>query len=151
MSEKLKAALKAVAAEGIKIVGLPTIKAKLPKTKLGALVDEYHDVREARLALGKVVDAVAEYEKALTEHIIENVSADAGGVVGKRFKAIVKRESIPQVEDWDTLYEHIRKTKSFDLLNRALNRAAFKERAEAGKAVPGVGSFQAKKLSVTKV
>jgi hypothetical protein len=151
VSDKLKTALKTVGALGIKVTGLPALKNGFPKTKLGALVDSYHDIREVRLALTKVAAAVEEHEKAMLEHIIENVSADEGGVVGKRYKGIIKRETIPVVEDWDKFYEHIRKTRGFDLLNKALNRAAFKERFEAGKAVPGCGTFQAKKLSVTKV
>lgn len=151
MAEDIKALLKAASKLGVKVSGLPAVRAKLPKTKLGALADELHDVRTVRLALSKIVEAVKAEEQRITDHIIETVSIDEGGVVGKRFKAVIVRENTPVVEDWDALYAHILKKKEFDLLNKALNRAAVKERAENGKAVPGVGSFQTKKLSVTKV
>jgi len=151
MSDKLKAAVKAAGVLGLKIFGLPTLRAKFPKTKLGGLVDEYHDVREARLALNRVASEIETYEKAILGHVIESVSANEGGVVGKRYKGVIIRETIPVVEDWDALYAHVKKTSGFDLLNRALNRVAVKERFDAGKVVPGVGTFQAKKLSVTKV
>lgn len=150
-AEKLKAALKAAGALGVKVSGLPVLKATFPKTKLGSLVDKYHEVRELRLALAKVVDAVERYEKQILEHIIDNVSADEGGAVGKRYKGIIVRDNVPVVEDWEAFYAHVHKTKSFDLLNKALNRAAAKERLEAGTVVPGMGTLQVKKLSVTKV
>lgn len=148
----MKTALKRVADSGVKITGLPKLGGKLNKTKLGVYVDAYHDVRELRLAIGKVMAEIEAEEKRILEHIIENVDADAeGGAVGKRYKGVIKREDIPIVEDWDKFYAHIAKTKSFDLLTKAVGRAAIQERWEDGKKVPGVGAMTAKKLSVTKV
>jgi hypothetical protein len=146
-------ALKAAAKNGFKITltGLPPIRKTLPKSKMGALVDELHDIRDLRLALTKVADAVKAEEQRITEHIIDSVGVDEGGVVGKAYKAIVVREQKPIVEDWDKFYAYITKHKAFDLLNKAINAGAVKERWEAKKAIAGVGSFQAKKLSVTKV
>lgn len=152
MSSDMKTALKRLMDCGVSIAGIPALGAKLPKAKMGALVDKYHDIRELRLALGKVAEQVEAEEKRITEHIINNVDADAeGGAVGKRYKGIIKREQVPVPEDWDAIYAHIKKTGNFDLLNKALNRAAVKERWEDGKTIPGVASTQVKKLSVTKV
>lgn len=151
-NDDLKSALKGLALLGLKITGLPALRKALPKTKLGGLVDEYHDVRELRLAVGKVADALKSYESALQEHIIEHVDADAeGGAVGKNYIGTIVRETIPIVEDWDAFYAHIKKTDGFDMLNKAVNRAAVKARWENNKVVPGVDSMQAKKLSVRKL
>jgi hypothetical protein len=151
-SKDLKSLIKAAAQLGIKVTGLPATRTKFPKTKLGQLADELHDVREMRLALSKITDAVKAHEDAITNHLIDTVDMDvSGGVVGKRYKVLIKRETIPVVEDWDKVYDFIKKNDSFDLLNKALNRAAFKERAEQGVAVAGVGTFEAKKISLTKV
>jgi hypothetical protein len=135
---------------------------KLPKS-LGACVDLYHDMREKRLAEDKKVKAMKVEEQEICEHLINNISKkDEGGAVGKRFKAIVKNEDAYTVEDWDKFYAHIKKTGQFDLLNRALNQAAVKERVEEQrparpkpgwkpKLPPGVGTFNVTKLSVTKI
>jgi hypothetical protein len=148
----MKSLLKAAKKLGITVTGLPGLRAKFPKTKLGALADELHDVRDIRLALSKIVDAVKQQEDAITNHIIDTVDADtSGGVVGKRYKAIIVRKTIPVVENWDSVYEYIKRTDSFDMLNKALNHAAFNERRENGVTVEGIGTFEAKKLSVTKV
>lgn len=151
-SQTIKEAVASAKKLGIGVTGLPAPKAKLPKTKLGSLVDDLRDLREMRLAMSKVADALKEEETRITEHFIEVMDAnDEGGAVGKRFKAVVVRDTKPVAGDWDALYEHIRKTKSFDLLNRAVNVAAVKERWENGKTIPGIDSFQFKKLSITKV
>ena len=152
MAGNYKEARARAAKLGIEVTGLPTVKDKLPKTKLGALADRLHEVREARLALQAVTDAVKREVQRIIDHIIETLDADSeGGVIGKKYKAVVVREEKAVVEDWDALYKHIRENDAFDLLNRALNAAAVKARYAESLSVPGVGTFQAKKISLTKV
>lgn len=90
--------------------------------------------------------------KAVEDHFINTLAVgESSGVQGMRSRVQVTKTTVPTVEDWSKFYEHIRKTKSFDLLNRAVNRAAVTERWDAKKQVPGVGKFDAKKVSVTKL
>jgi hypothetical protein len=138
-------------------------KLKLPKS-LGACVDLYHTMRQKRLAANKDVEAMKAQETEVSNYIIDNVSKkEEGGAVGTTHKAIVVTDTIYQVEDWDKFYAHLKKTGEFDLLNRALNQAAVKARVEEQvrpsgkkgetwkpKLPPGVKTFNALKLSVTK-
>lgn len=153
MSKSINELLRVAKAYGLAITGLPKARTKFPKTKLGALADEYHDIREIRLVLQKITDAVKQQETAIVDHLIDCVSADdtSSGVIGKRYKAVVKRKTVPIVEDWDVFYTHLQKTQEFDLLNRALNRSAVTARLEDGITVPGTTTFEDKVLSVTKV
>lgn len=124
---------------------------KFPK-KMGECADLLYNLRAKRLAGQKLVDEVEAEEKALKEHIIEQLpKSEASGISGSIANVKVVNKMVPQVKDWDLLYAHILKTKSFDLLNRALNKGAVEERYEAGKKVPGVEDFQATSVSVTKI
>lgn len=144
-------AVKAAAKSGIVVTGLPKGKGRLT-AKLGSAVDDYHDLRQLRLALDKVVSAMKAEETRLTNHIIDNLDKrDEGGAVGKRFKAVIRQETVPQVVNWPEFYAFVKKKDAFDLLNRAINKAAFKERMEQGVKVPGTDTFTALKLSVTKL
>lgn len=133
----------------IKITGATKVPAKLPKTRMGGLADLYHKVRQERLELDRAAEAMKKEEQRIINHIIENTDLRTStGIIGTAYKAIVVEEEVPVVNDWEKLYAHIKKKGEFDLLNRALNRAAVK--ARDGKKIPGVGAFHAKKLSVTK-
>ena len=124
---------------------------KLPKA-LGACADMLYDVRQQRLTLQKEVDALAEREALIRDHLIESLpKSDASGVAGKAARAQVRVKAVPQVTDWDKFYGHIKKKGEFELLNRAVNRAAVAERWEAGKEVPGVGRFNQVSISITKL
>lgn len=124
---------------------------KFPKA-LGACADRVYELRAKRLAAQKLVDAIEEEEKALKEHLINNLpKSEASGVAGKTARVTVTTKHVPQVEDWDLFYKHVKKTGDFDLFQRSISKAAVEARWEANKKVPGVKAFNAVSLSITKV
>lgn len=124
---------------------------KVPKNP-AAMADLIYATRENRLKLSKIVDEMEETEKAIKQYFIDNLSKnDQTGVAGKRARVQITEDKVPQVEDWDLTYKHIKKTGQFDLLNRAVNRSAVKARWGAGKTIPGIKEFTVKKVSVTKL
>jgi hypothetical protein len=128
-----------------------TRKPKFPKS-MGVCADMLYQLRENRLVVQKQVDAMEEEEKALREYIIQNLpKSQQSGAAGKVALAKIEVKPEPVVNDWDAFYGYIKKKGEFELLNRALNRKAVKERWDNGKTVPGVGRFNVTKVSVTKI
>lgn len=127
------------------------VKYKFPKA-MGACADRLFELRNKRLAMQKEVDAVAAEESAIKEHIINTLpKSEASGVAGKLARVTVVTKQIPQVKDYDKFYAYVKKTNSFDLLQKRLSDAAIKERWEAGKVIPGVESFNAVSVSINKI
>ena len=125
-------------------------KFKIPAS-FGKVADLLYTTRQERLRLAKVVEMLEQQEKELKNHVINNLSKGDSGAAGRIARVQVIVEPQPTVEDWDEFYKHIKKKGEFDLLNRAPNRKAIAERWNNGKEVPGVGKFDAVKVSVTKV
>lgn len=126
-------------------------KYKFPKA-LGACADKLYELKQKRLDMQKAVDVVEAEEKALKEHIINNLpKSEASGVAGKVARVTVVTKEIPQVKDWEAFYKYVKKTGQFDLLQRRLTDAAIKERWENGKEIPGVEHFNATAISLNKV
>lgn len=67
---------------------------------------------------------------------------DAGPLVSKT------KRVVPQLTDPNAFFEHVRKTREFDLLNRQVNSTAYRERIEAGEKIPGVESFTKVGISI---
>lgn len=127
------------------------IKYKFPKA-LGACADKLYQLREARLAKQKETDAIEAEEKALKEHLINNLpKSDASGVAGKVARVTVVTKPTPQVKDWDAFYKYVKKSGEFELMQRRLSDTAIRERWDAGKKVPGVESFNVTTVSINKV
>jgi hypothetical protein len=122
------------------------------KLTLAGAADELYTIREQRLKLQKQVDALAAEETVLRDYLINNLpKTEATGVAGKLARATIVTKPVPQVKDWDRFYAYVKKTNSFELLQKRLGEGAIKERWEAGKDVPGVEKFNAVTVSLNKV
>lgn len=126
-------------------------KLVMPKS-MGQCADLFYKLRAARLLAQNAVNDLEKDEAELREHIINNLpKSQASGAAGKVARAQIVPSYEPQVDDWDKFYAHMSRKKEFDLMNRAINRKAIKERWDNGKEVPGVKKFKVVKLSVTKL
>jgi hypothetical protein len=132
-------------------VGALAIPKAIPKN-FGVAADLLYITREQRLKLAKVVDALENYERRMKTYFIDNLSKKAStGAAGHVARVQIVTADEPAAQDWEDVYKYIKKTGSFDLLNRAINRAAVRERWDNGKEIPGIGHFTVTKVSVTKV
>lgn len=126
-------------------------KFKMPETLAGC-ADLLYTTRQRRLKHDHASKAIKLQEKALREHLINNLpKSSATGAAGHIARAQIETEDSPVVEDWELVRKFIKRTGEFDLLNKAINRKAVKERWNAGKDVPGVGHFTAVKVSLNKI
>lgn len=126
-------------------------KFAMPKT-LGGCADALWKTRQERMRVQKQVDALRAVEKLIEDRLIAELpKSDATGVSGKLAKVRAISTPVPIVQDWGAFYAGVHKAKAYDLFQRRLNGAAVKERWDAGKSVPGVGTFNAVKVSLTKV
>lgn len=126
-------------------------KFKFPKT-MGACADRLYELRLKRLEEQKKVKLLEDEEKALKNYIIQSLpKSEASGVAGRLARVTVVTKEVPQIEDWEAFYKYVKKTNSFDLMQRRLADDAIKERWAAGKEIPGVNHFQAVSVSINKV
>lgn len=57
---------------------------------------------------------------------------------------------LPQVRDWDAVYEYILRTDSMHLLQKRPAAAAFRELIDAGESVPGIDPYTKRSISLRK-
>lgn len=123
----------------------------LTTEELSKLVDTYHEQREVRLANNRVTEALKEEEDASKALLLGELrEQEASAIGGSEYIAERVVQNEPSMENWDDFYAHVQATGEFDLLNRALNGRAVKERWALDEEVPGVGSFPVEKLSLRK-
>jgi len=121
-------------------------------TNMAECADRYYTLQKKRYKAQAAVKVLAEEENALEEWIIVKLPVSkATGIAGKIARISVDKKEIPQVKDWPKFYAYLHKNKAYDLLNRALNAKAVKERWAAGKTVPGTDKFIRKVVSVNKL
>lgn len=124
---------------------------KVPKSAAKA-ADKLYELRQERYALQKQAD-VLKASEVLCEAFLKDVlpTMDARGVSGQIARVECKVETVPVAKSWEDVWAHIKRTGSFDLMQRRLNTVAVKERWEDGKQVPGVEAVKVVLLSLHKL
>ena len=59
----------------------------------------------------------------------------------------LKTETVPTVEDWDVLHQHISDTGRFELLQKRMSATAYRELIAIEPSVPGVRSTELTKVN----
>jgi hypothetical protein len=115
------------------------------KIKYIELMKEHDELRalEAQVAAKKshVEQLKIAFMRAMDDVGTSTYNADLGVV------SVVERE-VPNVVDWQKLYDTIIKDRAFDLLQRRVSSTAWRARLEAGDTVPGVETAVVRSLSV---
>lgn len=102
---------------------------------------------EMRKADQKHVDAMEAEVKEIKEVIrlamnagsLKEIATSAGTV--RLVPKTIYQSDVPN-DGWAKIWQHIVKTKSYDLLEKRLHQGACKERYEDGKKIPGVKLFE---------
>ena len=126
--------------------------APLPTT-LGALADEYADVRQARLDKDKESAGIKERETEIYDTILSALSeSEDTGASGKHHRVQRVTKTVNNVADWPTLHAFIQQNNAFEMLQKRLADKAVTEFADANGALPpGVQAVDIATLSFTKI
>lgn len=126
-------------------------KLKLPKS-LAACADALYETKQQRLAAQNEIKPLAAFETELKDYLINNLpKSQAEGISGRAANAKIVRKEIPKIEDEKKVLAFARKPGNEDLIKVSINMEAVQARWDAGKKVPGVGSFTVVTVSSTKL
>lgn len=128
----------------------------MAKPKLGKMIDDLYAARAARLEYQREVEAevekLKEVEAKLEEKILQTFDkSEIEGAKGSAATASVTRLVVPAVKDWPEVFKWIAENNAWDLMEKRMARVAFRDRTEAGQAIPGVESFVKVSLSLNKI
>jgi len=102
-------------------------------------IDQLFLLRQERIALQKDVDKMkAEEDGRLAAYITEMENGDMDLVQGELGKISIKPVETAEVTSYPDLYQYIKETGSFDLLQRRVSLTGVRERWQEGNEVPGV-------------
>lgn len=125
-----------------------THKLVIPK-RLATAVDKMWQIREERYRLQNEAKKLGDDEGTLKRHILKELAkAKSSGIGGKLARVEIKPQTYVSVVNWEAFYEYVRKTKSFELLQRRVTDKAVKELWDDGKVVPGCEPVSDSVLSI---
>ena len=107
--------------------------------KLGEMIEEMYLYREVRREHEKIVEGLKKQEKAL-EYAIYDVLNVWGlkQASSKSAQFSMQVKEVPQVQDWQDVYDYIMTTGEFGLLHKRLSLGLWKETRDEGIIIPGI-------------
>jgi len=79
---------------------------------------------------------------------------DAEGVsrtANENASVSINEDTMPNVDDWDALYEHVTSTQDFSLLQRRVSSTAYKELLKMGETIPGMSPRSVRRVNFRKL
>jgi seryl-tRNA synthetase len=79
---------------------------------------------------------------------------DAEGVsrtANEQASVSINEDTVPNVDDWDALYQHVSNTQDYSLLQRRVSSTAYKELLKMGENVPGLSPRTVRRVNFRKL
>lgn len=109
---------------------------------IGSMIDNLDKIRDKKRGLDEQVKNLEAQYRELTEKILDRMASENMPKASGRRATVSRSETIVgQLEDWEALTKYISRTKNFQLFERRISAAAFRELFEKKGEVPGVKPF----------
>jgi hypothetical protein len=115
------------------------------------LIDDYVATKNSREELSSTIkDMTAKLGRL--EGDIMALMSDAGlsQAASDKASCSMKMTKHPAIKDWTEFYGYVATTGQFELLHKRLSSTAFRERWEAGEAIPGTEASEVWELTVRR-
>jgi len=119
---------------------------------LTALIEQLVEVKQKRSDIANQ-DTELSRQAAALESDIMHLMSEVGttkAATESGHSVTMSKKLIPVINDWDTFYDYVQQTKSFDLLHKRLSTTAFKDRQENGEQIPGSTITELWGINLTK-
>lgn len=63
----------------------------------------------------------------------------------------INEDTVPEVTDWDQLYQYVTETQDFSLIQRRVSSTAYKEILKLGEGVPGLQPRTVRRVNFRKL
>jgi len=124
------------------------ISARL-KGNVGSAIDDLWKLREEKRQAEEKVKEIEAKIEALQEVLLEELGKQGlDKATGKNASVSVGNTVVANVQDWDALWAYITKTKNFQLVQKRVADAAYRELLETGRTIPGVSPFTKRRLNL---
>ena len=128
-----------------------SLKPKKQSGKLGALIDRMYALEQQRAKYSKLETDTKRAINKIGDQLLHKFKhSELEGSLGKFGSATIKKTIVGTIKDWDKFITAVTKKKDWSLLERRISNTAYRERVEAGLAVPGVETFTKVSVKVTK-
>ena len=116
------------------------------------LINERADVKGRMDGLNKQLKELRAEQDYLDVLLLKKMDAEGVARTANDAASVsINEDTVPDVTDWDALYEHVTSTQDFSLLQRRVSSTAYKELLKMGEQVPGLSPRSVRRVNFRKL
>lgn len=134
-----------------------TVVAELPASSLEnqsitELINHRAEIKGQMDQLNKQLKELRGEEKYVDVLLLKKMDSEGvSRTANENASVSINEDTVPDVTDWDALYEHVTSTQDFSLLQRRVSSTAYKELLKMGEVVPGVAPRSVRRVNFRKL
>lgn len=106
---------------------------------INQLIEKRAEVKASMDQLNRELKALRETQDQLDVLLLKKMDAEGlARTANQRASVSINEDTVPDVTDWEELYQHIMSTQDFSLIQRRVSSTAYKELLKLGESVPGL-------------
>ena len=110
-----------------------------PVRTIDELIDRKKSIKTQMEKLNSELKGLREQENDIDLQLLKKLDSEGLKKTANEVASVsIKEETVPDVHDWDALYEHIKQTGDFSLIQRRVSSTAYSELLKLGENVPGL-------------
>lgn len=108
-------------------------------TTINELIKTRAEVKQSMDSLNRELKALRETQDQLDVLLLKKMDAEGlSRTANQQASVSINEDTVPDVTDWEELYQHVIATGDFSLIQRRVSSTAYKELLKLGEAVPGL-------------
>ena len=116
------------------------------------LINERADIKGQMDQLNKELKELRAESDYLDVLLLKKMDAEGVSRTANDAASVsINEDTVPNVDDWDELYNHVTSTGDFSLLQRRVSSTAYKEMLKMGEAVPGLSPRTVRRVNFRKL
>jgi hypothetical protein len=108
-------------------------------TTINELIEERAKVKQSMDSLNRELKVLREAQDQLDVLLLKKMDAEGlSRTANQQASVSINEDTVPDVTDWEEVYQHVIATGDFSLIQRRVSSTAYKELLKLGEAVPGL-------------
>tara|TARA_B100001287_G_scaffold265480_1_gene258437 strand:+ start:416 stop:808 length:393 start_codon:yes stop_codon:yes gene_type:complete len=119
-----------------------------PVRTIDELIDRKKSIKNQMEKLNSELKGLREQENDIDLQLLKKLDTEGLKKTANEVASVsIKEETVPDVHDWDALYEHIKQTGDFSLIQRRVSSTAYRELLKLGENVPGLQPREIRRIN----
>jgi len=115
---------------------------------INELIARRSEIKKEMEHLNKVLKDLRQQQDDIDVELMKKMDAEGlTRTANSEASVSINEETVPNVLEWDDLYNHIINTGDFSLIQRRVSSTAYRELLKLGEAVPGVEPRTVRKIN----